>query len=148
MSFDQEWSQLKATAAGRDSTSMRLNHVIADGGGGTPQGDLQVDEADLAAIGDEAFKLYQRLDKDGDHAKGHSYDAAGSLKADFAIGAALSDVTDKWDTQVNSLMEACAHISNHLDYTQKAHAGDEHYIATTFSIQQLDEGFDERTQAK
>jgi hypothetical protein len=146
MNFDQEWSQLKAAAAQKQQTRMQLNQLSPDPGGGSPQGDLQVSQKDLAAIGDEAFKIYQRLDKDGDHAKRSSEEAAASLKTDFSIGGALSDVTAKWETQANSLLESCAHISNHLDYTQKAHAGDEHYIATSFSIQQLDEGFSQGEQ--
>ena len=47
--------------------------------------------------------------------------------------------------QVRSLLDATAHISNHLDYTKGAHAGDEVYIAGTLSsIATLDAGFDER----
>jgi hypothetical protein len=147
MSFDQEWSQLKAAAAEKQQTRMQLNQLRPDpGGSGSPGGDLQVSNKDLAAIGDEAFKLYQRLDKDGDHAKRSSEEAAGALKADFSIGGALGDVTAKWESAANSLLESCAHISNHLDYTQKAHAGDEYYIATAFSFEQLDKGFSEGTE--
>lgn len=147
MSFDQEWSQLKMAAAERSSSQMQLNQL--DGGGGAgpiPEGDLKVTQDDLAAIGDEAFKLYQRLDTDGDHAKQTSYEAATSLTGDFALGAALTTVTDKWKTQVDTLLEACAHISNHLDYTEKAHAGDEYYIATRFRYADLDQGFAEGTK--
>ena len=40
------------------------------------------------------------------------------------------------------------HISNHLDYTQKAHTGDEYYIAGTISsIAELDKGFDDEGEA-
>jgi len=109
---------------------------------------LEVDQKDLAKIGDHAFKLYQRLDKDGDHAKSSTGKAGNALKGDFDLGGALSHLADKWNGQVNSLLQACAHISNHLDYTKKAHAGDEHYIATSFKVSQLSDGFDERTQRK
>ncbi|MEU9014139.1 hypothetical protein AB0D12_31100 [Streptomyces sp. NPDC048479] len=145
MSFDEEWASARADAPA--SVSMRLNQVDP-GGGPTPEGDLRVDQGDLAAIGDEAFKLYQRLDMDGDHAKGSSSEAAASLKPDFALGAALSTVTDKWGDQVNTLLEACAHISNHLDYSKKAHAGNEYYIATGFkySFADLEKGFEDGAQ--
>ncbi|MET9695371.1 hypothetical protein ABZY31_00340 [Streptomyces sp. NPDC006529] len=127
--------------------AMRLNHVPDDGGGGpAPQGDLVVTQKDLAAVGDAAFALHQRLDTDGDHAKASTYEAAGSLKKDFALGGALSTVADAWNAQVNTLLEACAHISNHLDYTQKAHAEGEHWIATQLKYEQLDKGFGERAQ--
>ncbi|WP_323181856.1 hypothetical protein [Streptomyces sp. NBC_01408] len=126
---------------------MRLNQLDPGGGGGAgPQGDLVVTQTDLAAVGDAAFKLRHRLGTDGDHAKASTHEAASSLKKDFALGAALSTVADKWHDQVGTLLDACAHISNHLDYTQKAHAGDEHWIATQFKFAQLDKGFEERAQ--
>ena len=146
MSFDQEWAGHKAAAAEKQSTSMQLNQLPADGGGGSPQGDLQVNQQDLAAIGDDAFRLYQRLDRDGDHAKASSQRASSRLNSDFALAGAIGDVAEKWNDQVNTLLESCAHISNHLDYTQRAHAGDEYYIATSFSVSELSGGFDERTQ--
>lgn len=42
-------------------------------------------------------------------------------------------------------MDACAHISNHMQVTKKVHAGDETYIhRAVSSIDALDAGFDER----
>ncbi len=39
-------------------------------------------------------------------------------------------------------------ISNHMDFTKKAHRGDEHFIASTVSsIATLDKGFDEGTKS-
>ncbi|MGS2588241.1 hypothetical protein [Streptomyces hebeiensis] len=146
MSFDQEWSQAKSAAAEQATSQTRLNQLDGGPTGPIPEGDLKVTQSDLAAIGDEAFKLYQRLDTDGDHAKQTSYEAATSLKPDFALGTALSTVTDTWKTQVDTLLEACAHISNHLDYTENAHAEDEYYIATRFRYAELDQGFAEGTR--
>jgi hypothetical protein len=146
MSFEDEWADLKAQAAQRMGT--RLNQLDGGGGGGSsPQGDLRVSQKDLAAIGNEAYSLYQALDHDGDHARVSSFEAANSLSKDFALGSALSHVATRWVDQKRSLLDACAHISNHLDYTKKAHQGDETYLATTISrISVLDQGFDERTQ--
>ncbi|KPC61313.1 hypothetical protein [Streptomyces chattanoogensis] len=148
MSFDAEWAELKAGAAARQSTQMQLNQLAPDGGGGgTPQGDLTVDQKDLAAIGDVAFKLHQDLDKAGDHARVSSMKAASSLEKDFAIGGALDHVAERWLDQLRSVLDACAHISNHLDYTRKAHASNDAYLGTVFSkISTLDQGFDEGTQ--
>lgn len=148
MSFDDEWNQLVSTAAQRKSTQMQLNKADSGGGGGgAPQGELKVDQKDLAAIGDEAFKIHGRLVKDGDHARASSYKAAAALKKDFEIGGALDHVTTRWKEQLRSLADACAHISNHLEYTDKAHRNDEQYISGVFnSISRLDEGFSERTQ--
>jgi hypothetical protein len=49
---------------------------------------------------------------------------------------------------VQTLLDACAHISNHLRYTKNQHAADESYIAGTLSsISLLDKGFDERKES-
>ncbi|MET9364028.1 hypothetical protein ABZX93_24375 [Streptomyces sp. NPDC006632] len=146
MSWD-EWEQLKKEASGRSSTAMRLNQLPAeptDASGG--QGDLRVDQKDLAAIGDAAFRLHQDLERSGDHARVASLSAASGLTSQgFALGKALDHVAGHWVDQVQSLLDACAHISNHLDYTKGAHAGDEfHIYGTVSSIADLDKGFDER----
>jgi hypothetical protein len=146
VSFEDEWAGLRAAAEEKHSVRMQLNRLDPGGGGGSPQGDLAVEQADLAAVGDQAFRLYQRLDKDADHAKSATEKAARGLGEDFALGGALSTVADKWDGQVRSLLQACGHISNHLDYTRNAHAGDEYYIGTYFSTSELSAGFDEGTQ--
>ncbi|MFD9032021.1 hypothetical protein ACFVZW_12845 [Streptomyces sp. NPDC059567] len=146
MSFDDEWAGIRSAAAEK-AVSTRLNQLPADGGGGSGgTGRLRVEQADLAAVGDAAFTLHQRLDTDGDHAKANTYAAAGSLKTDFALGAALSTVADKWNEQVGTLLDACAHISNHLEYSKKTHADDEYWIATRFKFEQLDKGFEERAR--
>ncbi|MGW6600325.1 hypothetical protein [Streptomyces sp. NPDC055036] len=149
MAWD-EWEQLKASATANQPTQMQLNQVPLDPGGsaGNPTGDLHVSQKDLAAVGDAAYKLYRDFDRFSDHARLASLQAAGGLKSEgFAIGGALDHVAVRWVDQVRTLLDACAHISNHLDFTKGAHAGDEVYIAGTLSsISQLDEGFDERTQ--
>ncbi|MFI2783165.1 hypothetical protein [Streptomyces sp. ALB3] len=146
MAWD-EWEQLKSEAAEKQSARMQLNQVPPEAGGGPPpQGDLKVDQQDLAAIGNSAYKLYGDLEKAGDHARASTQKAAGTLKTEtFALGGALDHVASRWIDQVRSLLDACAHISNHLDYTKGAHAGDEAYIGTVISnIDTLDKGFDER----
>ncbi|GHJ36394.1 hypothetical protein [Streptomyces sp. TS71-3] len=146
MAWD-EWEQLKAEAAGRHSARMELNSVPVDGGSSTPPGgDLQVSQKDLAAVGDAAYKLYNDFNKYSDHARLSSMGAAGGLeKEGFAIGGALDHVAERWIDQCQNLLDACAHISNHMDFTKKAHADDEVYIAGTLSsISELDHGFDER----
>ncbi|QIQ02360.1 hypothetical protein [Streptomyces liangshanensis] len=146
MAWD-EWEQIKADTAQEHSTRMRLNQVpVEPGGGPVPEGDLRVDQKDLAAIGDAAYRLFGDLDRFSDHARVSSMTAAGGLKSEgFALGGALDHVAERWVDQVRTLLDACAHISNHLDYTKAAHAGDEVYIAGTLSsISELDKGFDER----
>ncbi|MFG2922515.1 hypothetical protein ACGFYA_13470 [Streptomyces sp. NPDC048305] len=108
---------------------------------------MKVNQKDLAAIGNVAYRMYGDLEKAGDHARASTQKAAGTLKTEtFALGGALDHVASRWIDQVRSLLDACAHISNHLDYTKGAHAGDEAYIATVVSnIDTLDKGFDERS---
>lgn len=150
MAWD-EWEQLKAQAAERHSTKMELNQLPADpggsGGGDSPQGDLRVNQKDLAAVGDAAYQLHQSFTHFSTYARAASLTAAGGLKKQgFALGAALDHVAERWADQTRSLLDATAHISNHLDYTKGAHAGDEVYIASSISsISTLDDGFDHRS---
>ncbi|MET9427634.1 MULTISPECIES: hypothetical protein [unclassified Streptomyces] len=140
-----EWEQLKESAAQKQSTGMRLNGLPPEDrpNAGGPTGDLLVSQKDLAAIGDEAFKLYNRMWKE---ARVAETDAAGTAltKEGFALGGALKHVAARWDRQLSTLMDACALISNHMDFTTKAHQGDEIHIERhVSSIATLDAGFDE-----
>jgi hypothetical protein len=86
-------------------------------------------------------------DKQGN---GSTTRAAAELKTQsFAMGPALSQTVTTWTGQVHSLLQACAHISNHLDYTRKTHAHDDALIAASardvggsaLSVSQLDKYF-------
>ncbi|MFF6867356.1 hypothetical protein ACIGG5_16675 [Streptomyces sp. NPDC085463] len=148
MAWD-EWEQLKTEAADKQSTGMQLNRVPDEGSGGpAPGGDLKVGQDALAAIGDSAFRLFDNLGKYGRDAWSVSQSAAKDLSTQgFALGGALDHVQERWEKQLKTLLDACAHISNHMDFTQNAHAGDEHYVyGIVSSITTLDEGFTERTQ--
>ncbi|MFJ7957032.1 hypothetical protein ACIQ62_12125 [Streptomyces sp. NPDC096319] len=149
MSFDDEWAQLKAATLEKQ-TAMRLNQLGGGGGGGAggsnPDAVLTVEQSDLAAIGNSAFKLHQRLATDGTHAKASTEGAGTAMRQDFALGPALSTVAEKWGKQLGTLLDACGHISNHLEYSKKAHAEDEYVIATRFKYEQLNQGFEERAQ--
>ncbi|MFF8877803.1 hypothetical protein [Streptomyces flaveolus] len=146
MAWD-EWEQLKQEVAQRQATHMQLNQVPADGGGGggTPQGVLTVDQQDLAAIGNKAFDLWDSLGNHGRDAWSSSQSAASDLKTQgFAVGGALDHVQERWEKQLTSLLDACAHISNHLEFTKKVHRGNEHFISGRLSsIATLDKGFRE-----
>ncbi|MEU2405125.1 hypothetical protein ACFUJX_00420 [Streptomyces rubiginosohelvolus] len=150
MAWD-EWERLKAEAADHRPARMQLNQVPPEpsGGGGSQQGDLAVNQTDLAAIGDAAFELHQGFGRVSEHARAASQKAAGGLKTQgFALGGALDHVASRWIDQSRSLLDATAHISNHLDFTKGAHAGDEVHIAgTVSSIATLDAGFNERKGA-
>lgn len=120
MSFDEEWAQLRDAAAQRHS--MRLNSLPAEGGGGN----LVVNRDDLGRIGNDAYDLRNQLSRDGDHARPATHDAAIALtNGQFTSGSALLKVNDRWQTHLKTLLDACARISNHLDYTKAQHAKDE-----------------------
>ncbi|MFH8776227.1 hypothetical protein [Streptomyces sp. NPDC017958] len=146
MAWD-EWEQLKADAQKRSAARMQLNHVADPGGGGgaTDHGDLTVCEKDLKAVGDAAFSLYTDFHQASDLARISSMKAAGGLTDQgFVLGEALDHVAVRWVDQVQNLLDACAHIYSHLDYTQAVHKGDEERVhATLSSISTLDQGFDQ-----
>ncbi|MEV6963073.1 hypothetical protein AB0M97_28710 [Streptomyces sp. NPDC051207] len=147
----EEWDRLKAQAAAQEpSAGMQLNQVDGGGGGvtGTPStyGDLTVSQGDLAKIGEHAFSLYNDLWDKARRVVPSSETAAGKLSGDgFALGGGLQHVATRWDEQVSSLRDACAHISNHMRVTKKIHSGDEEYVRRQMSsIDLLDGGFNER----
>jgi hypothetical protein len=128
-----EWQQLKADAVDQGSTQMRLNQLPADRGAGS-EGDLVVNQDDLGAVGHDAHLLYEDLQAGADIAgagtnkdgAGSSNQAAAALRSNgFQTGAALEKTVEIWTSQLKTVLQACAHISNHLDYTKKRHADDD-----------------------
>ncbi|MEU6811498.1 hypothetical protein ABZ920_21415 [Streptomyces sp. NPDC046831] len=154
MAWD-EWEQLKTEALERrqGDTRMQLNQYPADEGptGAPPlpsqTGDLKVTQRDLAKIGSHAHTLHNQL---WDRARLDNTSvgkAADDLTTQgFALGSGLREVYNQWSTQLDSVLDACAQIANHMQVTKKIHAGDEAYIHRQMSsIDTLDAGFDERT---
>lgn len=153
MAWD-EWEQLKSEAAERQSTRMRLNQVEPGAGGASPArpgewGDLKVSQSHLACIGSNAFGLYNQLWDRGRSAMSGSDSAAGSLsRQGFALGGGLRHVAKRWDEQLSSLRDACAHISRHMRVTDTLHSEDEGYVRRRMSsIDVLNAGFDDRVGA-
>ncbi|MFG3406078.1 hypothetical protein [Streptomyces sp. NPDC048142] len=123
MTFEKEWAELRSAAAER--RAMQVNSAPAEGGGGGAP-DLVVNRDDLGAVGNDAYELRTRLSKDGDHARPATFDAAIALtNGNFTSGSAVLKVHDRWQTQLKTLLDSCAHISNHLDYTKAQHAKDD-----------------------
>ncbi|MBT2370085.1 hypothetical protein J7E88_33660 [Streptomyces sp. ISL-10] len=132
MAWD-EWEQLKAEAAEQGSPQMQMNRVPDAGGGGDGQG-LVVQQDDLGAVGHAAFELHGDLLKQADIA-GMGLNRAGSgstmqaatefANSKFAMGDSLSLTVEVWTSQVKTLLDSCAHISNHLDLSKKLHANDD-----------------------
>ncbi|GAB2937986.1 MULTISPECIES: hypothetical protein [Streptomyces] len=153
MAWD-EWEQLKSQAAERQPDGMRLNQVETSSGsssgpGSGKYGDLTASQGDLAKIGEHAFDLHGKLWDKGRTAVSSSDKAAGDLsKQGFALGGALQHVSTRWEEQLTSLRDACAHISNHMTVSKRLHIDGDHYIGRKLSsIDTLDAGFDERVGA-
>jgi hypothetical protein len=125
VTFEQEWAELRTAAA--DRTAVRINSIPAEGGGGGGGGkDLVVNRDDLGAIGNDAYDLLGRLQKEGDIARASTFDAATALtNGNFVSGSAVLKVHDFWQTHLRTLLDACAQISNHLDYSKAQHAKDD-----------------------
>ncbi|MFJ8006503.1 hypothetical protein [Streptomyces fagopyri] len=156
MAWD-EWEKLKADAARRSTTHMRLNQLPAEPGGGGGA-DLVVDQDDLGAVGHEAFVLYGELHRTTDIAgagadkagAGSTTQSAAALKSHgFEMGGALETTVEVWTSQARSVLQACAHISNHLDFSKKLHAEQDARIAAVLqgpdgsaeSVSELDKYF-------
>ncbi|MCP9958666.1 hypothetical protein [Streptomyces sudanensis] len=134
MAWD-EWEQAKREAA----TRMRLNQA-APGAGPSPGAgpDLVVHDKVLGGLGDLARELRDRAARDGDHARTATAEAASELTADgLDLGAAMRAVHDAWSTKLKTLKDACAHISNHLDYSRSVHAKDDQKIAASMPVSRI-----------
>ncbi|WP_374385269.1 hypothetical protein [Streptomyces sp. D2-8] len=114
---------------------MRLNQAGAAGAGDS---DLVVHQDDLGAVGHEAFILHGELKKKADVAgtgvdkngSGSTMQAAAALKShNLGLGAELESTVEIWTSQVKHVLQACAHISNHLDYSKKLYAREDAGIA-------------------
>nr|WP_282697497.1 hypothetical protein [Streptomyces sp. CC208A] len=134
MSFEEEWGELKRAAAERQS-HMRLNQLPAAGGGAVGTANLSVNQDNLGAIGNAAYALHGRLIKDGNHARTTTEEAATAMSSSsFRTGAAMTTVQKTWNSQLRTLLDACAHISNHLDYSVAQHAKDEEDVKTSLAV--------------
>ncbi|MEU2130048.1 hypothetical protein [Streptomyces sp. NPDC018352] len=140
MSFEEEWAGLKADAAAR----MQLNSVPTEGpGAGPSDGDLVIHDDELGRIGHFAYQLHNNLKADGKHARTTSEAAGTSLSSDgFEMGKALTAASKTWDKQVGTLVDSCAHISNHLDYSKTSKKKDDDWVAAQVSASKIADYYD------
>ncbi|WP_019357438.1 hypothetical protein [Streptomyces sp. AA1529] len=111
---------------------MQLDHALPPDGANGRQKDLVVHDDELGALGNMAYTLHSKLSTTGDQARQNTFDAAVQLFNDgLESGSALTTLHDAWNTKLGTIKEACAHISNHLDYSKAKHAKDEQDIETT-----------------
>ncbi|MGI5352875.1 hypothetical protein ACQEU8_32550 [Streptomyces sp. CA-250714] len=128
MSFENEWEQHKQNGG---SPGIQLNQAttpdLGPGGGRRMDGSgwLVVKDEELGKIGHAAFSLYQGLKKDADIEnagdKAAITRAAAHLSAhSFLLGKALGRTAEVWGSQLKTVLQGCAHISNHLDYSKSS----------------------------
>ncbi|QIB43835.1 hypothetical protein [Streptomyces aureoverticillatus] len=134
MTWD-EWEQLKAAAAQGHADRTRLNSVT----GPSTAADLVVHDDELGALGGIAYRLRDRLRKDSDHARESTFGAAVELSNEgLDMGSALTELHDAWNSKSRTLVDACGHISNHLDFTRAQHKKDDDKVATSVSASVID----------
>ncbi|MBM7054627.1 hypothetical protein [Streptomyces durocortorensis] len=140
MSFEKEWAGLKADATAR----MQLNQAPTYDPNASPTGaDLVVHDDELGKIGHFAFRLHNNLQADGTHARATTESAGASMTSDgFDMGKALTSAAKAWAKQVGTLLDACAHISNHLDYTKASTKKDDEWIAAQVGVSKISAYFD------
>jgi hypothetical protein len=108
MGFDEEWADLRAAAAERGSTAMRLNRLPEDGPalgsgpGGAPKLASTASEKNAAA-GVIENELLTSTKKAGGHAD-ESNGSAVSAFSGWATATALKKVQTTWDGQVKTLV--------------------------------------------
>lgn len=102
MSFEEEWSQHKRTAAERQPSDMRLNQLPREGGGG---GDVMASApAKKKRAANAVHYLQGETPKAADLADEPTSKAA-QLFADWDTGAGLKKAHTHWDDQVKRLMD-------------------------------------------
>ncbi|MEV0281541.1 hypothetical protein AB0I22_34865 [Streptomyces sp. NPDC050610] len=132
MTFRAEWDRLRAESTRQQETHTRINSTDGGGPSSATTADLHVNSDELGPIGHDAYGLYNQLRTDGRHAHDNSKAAAAHLTdGGLGTGSALDHVVHTWENQVNTLLQACALISDHLDYSIAAHANDEKKIASS-----------------
>ncbi|MEV8340620.1 hypothetical protein [Streptomyces niveus] len=143
MAWD-EWEQLKSDA-GERSAHMQLNQYPAgDGGGGgggtSANGDLVVRDDELGKLGNLAYEVREDFRVSSDLARPSTFSASIDLFNDgLDMGSALTELHDAWNSQTATLKDACAHISNHLDFSRAQHSKDEAHVGTELSVSKIND---------
>ncbi|MFH8472791.1 hypothetical protein [Streptomyces sp. NPDC018000] len=105
LGFDEEWAELRAEAAERGSTAMRLNRIPEDGPAPGPGGTSKLASTPAeknAAAGTIENELLTSTKKAGDHAD-EANGSAVSAFSGWATATALKKVQTTWEGQVKTL---------------------------------------------
>ncbi|WP_225804787.1 hypothetical protein [Streptomyces sp. NK15101] len=136
MGFDDDWAAVMSASRDRQSAGTRINSAGPEGAGSGPM-NLVVTQDDLGAVGHEAYLLHEQLRKGADIAgagsdksgAGSTAQAARELSSrHMTMGGELLTALSVWDSQVKTVLQMCAHISNHLDYSKRSYAQNDRRI--------------------
>lgn len=96
------------------SINERLNPG-SSGDAPSGSGEFTVEPAVLKQISGAAGDIQERTLKDGMHAEDCSNAASAALKSEsFDLGGALAKAVQTWQSQIDTLAQACAHIESSL----------------------------------
>jgi len=99
MSFDEMWGQARSSAAARQHSSMQLNQLPSDPGGGDPKEKLVADSGFLRGRAKNADTVRDDFSKVDEAAMKETDQVGGSLKG-FKSGPAFSTFMTRWRGQV------------------------------------------------
>ncbi|MFI6344004.1 hypothetical protein [Streptomyces sp. NPDC050560] len=137
MSFETEWAELKSRAEertrARADAATRLNSLDP---ASSSSGDLVACQDDLGAVGHEAYVLHGEVKKAADVSRGRDGGATERAASELAghhlpLGHEMGTTLAVWETQVKTVLQMCAHISNHLDYSKRQHQHDDAAIGAS-----------------
>jgi hypothetical protein len=139
MSFEAEWAEAKSraqeSAQRQGDTAMQLNQLDP---ASKSSEDLVVRQDDLGAVGHEAYILHGDVKKAADVAGGKNGAGGATEQAaqeltghNLWLGGALSTTLTVWDSQVKTVLQMCAHVSNHLDYSKKQYQHEDAAVAAS-----------------
>ncbi|MFJ9715843.1 hypothetical protein ACIRPQ_07855 [Streptomyces sp. NPDC101213] len=112
----EEWEQLKAAAAERHTTQMRLNQMPADQGGsgsGGGVGKLRSDKAAWTKAGEDVGSLREDLGKAW--VKAESGQTGLGKSTGILTTAAQQGVYDSWERYVKDMSEVCDRLAGVLE---------------------------------
>lgn len=130
MGFDEDWATIVSASRDRQAAGTRLNSAGPEGAGSGSM-NLVVTQDDLGAVGHEAYVLHEQLREGADivgvgsgkNGEGSTVQAANELSSrHMTMGSELLTTLSVWDSQVKTVLQMCAHISNHLDYSKRSYA--------------------------
>ncbi|WP_405890584.1 hypothetical protein OG427_23755 [Streptomyces sp. NBC_00133] len=114
MSFDEEWASARSGA-----TSVRLNQLPADPGGGGDKPDLKTNAPGKAAAINALETKIQPDTQTAGVVADVSTEAAVTEFTDWGVGAGLKDAHAEWELQVKSLQGRLSADKSSLQGTQQ-----------------------------